>query len=73
MLGSKVSPSELVSVGANQPETYRTFIDQRKSPGEINRQNSYLILNWRFWEQDKMPLKKRVIKISEDGFGNLHT
>ena len=42
MLGSKVSPSELVSVGANQPETYRTFIDQRKSPGEINRQNSYL-------------------------------
>ena len=71
MLDGKVSPSELVSVWANQPETHRTFIDRRKNPGEINRQNSYIILNWLLWELHKVPLKERVTKISGDGFGNL--
>ena len=71
LLDQKAPFAEMASVWANQPAVYQTFIDKRKNPGRINRENSYIILSWEAWEEAGLSLKERVAKMHADGFGDL--
>ncbi len=71
MVAGEVPFKGLADVWVNQPEIYNKFIDQRKDPGSITRQNSFIIMAWAVWEEQKLTLKERIAGMKAQGFGEL--
>ena len=61
----------LADVWINQPEVYDKYIDQRKEPSSMTRQNSFIIMAWSEWDQQKLTLKERIADMKAQGFGEL--
>ena len=73
LLKPKADFAELADVWINQPRVYDTYIDRRKGPGIINRQNTFMIMAWDLWKALGLSIKERVFDMENQGYGSLTT